>query len=318
MNSADNEIRSERFPNLEVGSLRINILLWIHLVTDVSAVNPYCLVNMEFIIYGDESVSKGIFYSDFFGGALVTSSDWNELNLSLDARKKELNLLGEIKWTKVSCAYLDKYKQMMELFFSYVKQNKIKVRIMFRETSQIPKNKQEDMIDNKYHLLYYQFIKHAFGLAYHETKPNEDVYLRLFFDQIADSERQNNSFRQHVGHLQKLWLFKKARIVIRPEDIVEIDSHKHPIQQCMDIVLGAMSFHLNRKHLEIPKGATVPGKKTQAKEELFNYIHSLIKKVNDSNFDISLTTLPDNAKSRWGMPYRHWKFISAEFREKNK
>ena len=85
----------------------------------------------------------------------------------------------------------------------------------------------------------------------------------------------------------------------------------------MDIVLGAMSFHLNKKHLVIPEGATEPGSKTKAKEALFIHILSLIKDVNDDpDFDISRTTQPDNAKSRWSTPYRHWKFISAEYLEK--
>ena len=53
-------------------------------------------------------------------------------------------------------------------------------------------------------------------------------------------------------------------------DISEIDSRKHPIQQCMDIVLGAMAFHMNRMHLATPDGnSSAPGKKTLAKEELF-------------------------------------------------
>ena len=47
---------------------------------------------MEYIIYSDESTSKGAYYSDFFGGALVTSKDWNEVNAALDQKKKELNL----------------------------------------------------------------------------------------------------------------------------------------------------------------------------------------------------------------------------------
>lgn len=221
---------------------------------------------MEFIIYSDESVSKGDLFSDFFGGALVTSEDLNDVNAALEAKKQELNLFGEIKWTKVSVNYLEKYKQMMELFFSFIKQDKVKLRIMFRESSQIPMQKTPDPIANKYHLLYYQFIKHAFGLPYHDRRSGERIYLRLFFDQIADSDKQNDAFRSHVEHLQKLWLFRKAGIIIRPEDIVEIDSHKHPIQQCMDIVLGAVAFRLNNKHLAIPEGQCEPGKKTKAKE----------------------------------------------------
>ena len=44
---------------------------------------------MEYIIYSDESVSKGEYFSDFFGGALVTNTNFNEVNSALEAKKKD-------------------------------------------------------------------------------------------------------------------------------------------------------------------------------------------------------------------------------------
>ena len=65
----------------------------------------------------------------------------------------------------------------------------------------------------------------------------------------------------------------------------------------------------------LPKGQTVPGKKTLAKEELFQHILDLIKDVNgDPDFNIYESTKPLGAKYRWYTPYRHWKFVSTEFR----
>ena len=67
----------------------------------------------------------------------------------------------------------------------------------------------------------------------------------------------------------------------------------------MDIVLGAMAFHLNNMHLEIPKGQTAPGNKTLAKEELFQHILELIKDANgDPDFNVYETTKPYGAKHR--------------------
>ena len=85
---------------------------------------------MEYIIYCDESVGKGRLYSNFFGGALVQSPDFDTVKEALDGKKKDLGLTSEIKWTKVTSAYLDKYIAMMDAFFSFVKEKKIKVRIM--------------------------------------------------------------------------------------------------------------------------------------------------------------------------------------------
>ena len=119
---------------------------------------------MEYIIYSDESISRGEYFSDFFGGVLVRSRDIYEVTTAIEAKKQELNLLGEIKWVKVSVNYLEKYKEMMDLFFSFIKQDKLKLRIMFRDTNQVPSNLDRDHIANRYNLLYYQFIKHTFGL----------------------------------------------------------------------------------------------------------------------------------------------------------
>ena len=116
--------------------------------------------DMEYIIYCDESVTDGKYYSDFFGGVLVRSGDFDEIPYPLD---------------------------------------------------------------------------------------------------------QRDAFKAHILSLQKFWQFRKARLKIRLDDIAEINSKKHTIQQCMDIVLGAMAFVLNKKHLETAPGTNERGKRTIAK-----------------------------------------------------
>ena len=113
---------------------------------------------MEYIIYCDESVSDGKYYTDFFGGVLVCNRNYDMIREILNVKKQELNLNGEIKWIKVTENYLDKYKQMMTLFFSFIKDNYLKVRIMFRKTSQTPSNLTPEQAHNRYSLLYYQFV----------------------------------------------------------------------------------------------------------------------------------------------------------------
>ena len=269
---------------------------------------------MEYIIYSDESISKGEIFSDFFGGTLVRVMDLHEVASALNVKKQELNLMGEIKWVKVSVNYLEKYKIMMNLFFQFIKQGKVKLRIMFRETAMSPTHLDREHISKKYNLLYYQFIKHAFGLIHHDY--DKDVYLKLYFDKLPVSSDEKDAFKSHLLYLQHLRPFRKAKIHIRPDDIAEIDSKKHSILQCMDIILGAMAFRLNNKHLEIPKGATEPGKKTKAKEVLFDHILKLIREANgDPYFDISKTTMFSTQKDYWTTSYRHWRFIAAEFRQ---
>lgn len=270
---------------------------------------------MEYIIYCDESISNGKYYSDFYGGVLVRSSDLDFIRHSIDEKKRELNLLGEIKWTKVTENYLQKYIQIMDLFFDFVKQDKVKVRIMFRQCAQVPINLTREQIENGYHLLYYQFVKHAFGLRFHNLNPTEDTHIRLYFDKLPDTRLQNEAFKAHIYGLQGLQIFQQARLKIRLDDIVEIDSKDHSIQQCMDIILGAMAFRLNNMHLEKPEGARVRGKKTIAKDKLYKHILSLIRNVGFPYFNIGISTGTSNLTDRWNHSYRHWKFIPSEFKE---
>jgi len=274
---------------------------------------------MEYIIYCDESVSNGKIHTDFFGGVLVRNTDYDSIRNALNGKKTELNLQGEIKWVKVTENYLDKYKMMMALFFSFIKENRLKVRIMFRETSQTPSNLNPEQIHNRYSLLYYQFVKNAFGLVYHDVPEKKPVYLRLYFDEIPYPLDQRNAFKTHILSLQHNSRFRKARLKIRVEDVVEINSSKHSIQQCMDVILGAMSFMLNRKNEVIPEGATERGHRTIAKERLFFHILQLIQESDGIEFfDISQTTPIAVPKDFWTMPYRHWKFTTSEYRNSRK
>ena len=270
---------------------------------------------MEYFIYCDESVSDGKYYTDFFGGVLVRNTDFDNIRGVLNAKKQELNLKGEIKWIKVTENYLEKYKQMMNIFFSFIKENRLKVRIMFRKTSQTPSNLSPEQIRNRYSLLYYQFVKNAFGLIYHDGPKDKPVYLRLYFDEIPYPLDQRDAFKTHIFSLQRNSRFRKASLKIRMEDVVEINSCKHSIQQCMDIVLGSISFMLNRKNEAIPEGATERGHRTIAKEKLFHHILQLILESDCIElFDISKTTPIAVPKDFWDMPYRHWKFTTLEFR----
>ena len=71
----------------------------------------------EYIVYCDESAKKGKYFGNFYGGAIVNSKQIDKLTSSLNKKKLELNLFGEIKWSKVTESYLEKYveKQVIEI-----------------------------------------------------------------------------------------------------------------------------------------------------------------------------------------------------------
>ena len=56
----------------------------------------------EYLIYCDESVEKGHYYSDFYGGVLIASEDLYKVQKQLEKCKSDLNFNSEVKWVKVT------------------------------------------------------------------------------------------------------------------------------------------------------------------------------------------------------------------------
>jgi hypothetical protein len=260
-------------------------------------------------LYCDESSQEGLKYSDFFGGCLVSSSDMPDIVDALESKKAELNFYGEVKWSKVTSNYLSKYIDLIALFFSHVKCGKIKVRIMFRNNKDVPSDYANRSSDDKYFKLYYQFIKHAFGLMYCDVEP-EPVHLRVYLDQLPDKKEKCSEFKRFLVDLPRTSDFSNSSIAIRKSDVAEVKSHNHVLLQCLDIVLGAMYFRLNQLNKAIPDGKTRRGKRTLAKEKLYKHI---LSEINDifPNFNIGEST--SNRGSQypdfyWSHQYRHWRF----------
>ncbi len=267
-------------------------------------------MTLEYIIYADESIDKGKFYSNFYGGALVSSKELAFVIQALQTEKETQNLYSEIKWSKVTAQYLDKYKTMMDTFFTMVELNKVKIRIMFTQNRYVPQGLTRQQQATKYHLLYYQFIKHAFGLAYIPST-NQGVRLRIYLDKMPDTKEANTQFKAYLSGLQQSPPFRRAKIAIPLDQIAEIDSHNHVVLQCLDVVLGAMQFRLNNLHLEKLEGTRRRGKRTLAKEQLYKHILGRIRKIYP-NFNVGITTgQQGNKANRWHHPYRHWLFIPA-------
>lgn len=261
----------------------------------------------EYILFCDESDGRGKYYSNFYGGVLVGATQYQRITQRLDEKKSELNLFGEVKWEKVTQRYLGKYQELIQTFFEEVKLGNIKVRIMFRQNAHQRANLTREQLEMEYFLLYYQFVKHAFGFE-HLPISEQTTHLRLYFDQFPDTREKSEQFKGFLLGLQSNSQFRSSKIIIKKEDITEVRSHEHALLQCLDIVLGAMAFRLNDKHKEKPAGQRKRGKRTIAKEALYKTILKEIRQIHP-NFNIGVTTRTrDNLSRRWESPYLHWCF----------
>lgn len=267
---------------------------------------------MEYIIYCDESISRGRYFSDFYGGALVRSTDFQQIEEILNHKKQELGFKNEVKWSRVSAQYLERYREFISTFLDLVQDDKVKIRIMFTQNKNVPIGLTRDQLKNSYFLLYYQFLKHAFGLIY--SNPNQEkILVRLNLDQVPDTREKVANFKNYILGLNENPQFRDAKIELRADYISEVDSSRHVVLQGLDIILGSMSFRLNDNHKEKPEGQFRRGKRTIAKEKLYKFINSRIREFYP-RFNIGVSTgLQGDITNRWKHPYRHWLFVPSEY-----
>jgi len=267
---------------------------------------------MEYILYCDESKQSGPKYGSFFGGCIVSGIDLLEVTSALETKKTELNLYSEVKWSKVTENYLNKYIDLIALFFSFIKSDKLKVRIMFsKNTDELPLPG-ISYVYTKYFTYYYRFIKNSFGLRY--LKSDKPVNLKILIDELPDTRKNRAAFKKRLVDMTSMNDFSDSLIKVIDDDIAEVYSHNHVILQCLDIVLGSMYFRLNDLHLIIPEGQSVKGKRTSAKEKLLDIIIEHINEVMP-NFNIYETTGNYNGEMPecyWNHAYRHWRYIPEQ------
>ena len=265
----------------------------------------------KIIIWCDEADKKGKFYSNFYGGILTTNQHYEEVIARIAKVCLDNNLHKELKWTKVTSQYLDKYINVIDELFHLLKEGKVKLRVMFRQNALVPTHLDEAQKRDEYFILYYHFLKYAFGLEY-ANNSGKAVSLSVFFDYLPDTIAKKEIFKDYIKGLSKDKKFRDAKIVIKRDEITEIRSHDHVMVQVLDIVLGGICARLNEKFNEVPPGSKVRGKKTIAKEKLYKHINRRIREIYP-NFNIGVSTGRKELEDVWEHPYRHWCFKPREF-----
>ena len=267
----------------------------------------------EWILFCDESVGKGEYFSNFYGGALVRASQYERITRRLKDTIQETGLSGEIKWSKSTESRLEGYSKLVSVFFDEVMAGHAKMRVMFTHDYHEPIGLSDQHRANAYFILYYQFIKHAFGFSSIDDSTS-GVYLRVYLDQFPDTKEKSLEFRRYIGRLRTIEPFLSKRIGLRESDITEVRSHDHPILQCLDVILGSMAFRLNDRHKQKPPGSRARGSRTRAKEKLYHRIREHVCQIKP-NFNAGTSTGTTTAyPTRWALPYAHWKFVPRNHR----
>ncbi len=256
-------------------------------------------------IWLDESDRHGEFYSNFYGGILVSSKNHHEVMERMRSIVTEVGINDEIKWQKVNEYHYEKYLRVVDELFDLAKEGKLKIRIFFRHNQftasrLTPEEKKAD-----YQMLYYQFIKFAFGLPYADEELDS---MTLFIDEIPLRQSERNEFIIHIRGMANDPILKGKGLTIAYDGIVEVNSKHHLPLQFMDVILGAMCFKLNEKDKLKTEGENKIGKRTLTKLKLYKHINARIREIYP-NFNIGVTTPIRVAADSWTQVYRHWSFI---------
>lgn len=265
----------------------------------------------RYIIYCDESDTKGKFYSHFYGGVLIEASKQQALEAELQAVKDKLNIFsGEMKWGRVTEPYKDKYITFVNAAFDIISRGDMKVRIMFTQNRWIP-FLEDYQVDNEYFLLYHQFIKHAFGLRYCTEGDGECASASVLLDDIPHNAQKLHEFKAYLSSLSAYPIWQRAGFSIAYEDIAEANSKKHNILQALDVILGSIQSRLNEKHTKPIPPARRRTKRAMAKAAVYEAVKNRLWQLHP-HFNVgSNTGHPTGLSDRWHHPYRHWLFIPA-------
>jgi hypothetical protein len=261
----------------------------------------------RYYIFCDESVKKGNLYSNFYGGVLIESKDHKLISDVLEEKRTNILKTSELKWQKITQHNHKQYIDAIDTFFDFIQAGKIKLRIMFTDNKIVKPDLREEQLENEYLLLYYQFLKHAFGLRF--LNPKDENNLEIFLDKIPDTKENCKRFKKYLLGLQSLPDFLDANIKILEQQISEVDSKSHVIMQYLDVVLGSMAAKLNKTFLEKSVKTGKRGNRSIAKEKVYKHINKRIRLIYP-NFNVGITTgKQSNFENLYHMPYRHWVFI---------
>ncbi len=219
-------------------------------------------MHKRYIIFCDESDDRGRFYSNFYGGALIEASKQQCIEDELQSVKDRIHIFeGEMKWQRITEPYADKYIEFVNATFDIIERGDMKIRIMFTQNMYRP-NLADYQIGNDYFMLYYQFIKHAFGLQY-AVPEGGTASATILLDDVPHNKEKFLDFKSYLSSLSQFPKWTRAGFRIDYDDIAEINSRKHNILQALDVILGGMQSRLNDKHTKPQPPAKRRGKRAR-------------------------------------------------------
>jgi len=225
-------------------------------------------VKSDYLIYCDESCPLEYEPISLFGAIGCSYENKDKIVKELRALKNKyfINSRYETKWTKISKAKIQYYKDLIDYFNS---SKDICIRIMVA--------KDKDSLNNKYYNGDYQewYYRMYFLLLDRFIDSNYDYYM-LYDEKDKYTTYKMNTVRDIIKNKKKF--DSKDHFDFK---IKQINSKESELMQLLDVIMGAVGYK-NRGYLKDDKG--------ESKKEIVRYIEKTFSQ------NISNSTSPYETK----------------------
>jgi hypothetical protein len=256
-------------------------------------------------------------YWSFFGGIFAPKQDADRLDTKLHAIRDGHRYRREIKWSDLSPQWLPLYIDLVNELFVHLTNHDVRYRQAFRDRSVVfvpPVGAPQDSILDVEFKLYYQFIKHSFGLKYLPLAQGgfDKIILRL---DTHSSQKHRSRFKEFAEGL--------PRLLGRTD--LEIDCTHHcstkliRIQMC-DVLAGAAGSYGNKFHDKRATGQRGMTEYQKCRHTLARHIYNKMRNLNNltrgkNAFNWFESTGRDgNPKNALLHKIRIWKFIPSHYK----
>jgi hypothetical protein len=238
---------------------------------------------IRYEIYADEAWTHSslplLRYHCFFGGIFGSQSLLGRLETDLiEIKKVKMLATTEIKWSSLKPAKLETYKQLVDCFFDHLDKKELTYRQMFRDRSFVFCNETGNTTSEKTELdvqfmLFYQFIKHAFGLEFLPVQHDviHEILVRL---DGHSSQRHKDQLESYINQLNRLG--GRNDIIVKASFI---DSKSSNVLQLCDVIMGAAGSYGNKQHKLRSHGQRGMTKAQKPRFDLSKYIYNKIKEL---------------------------------------
>ena len=251
-------------------------------------------------------------YWCFFGGLLGLESDIDRLETALKQIVSNFGYRREVKWQGISRQCEVVYKELVDELLLHIETYDIKYRQSFLDRYFV--HDASNLLDPPTDIevqfkVYYQFIKHNFGLKYlPEQSSKSEIIVRL--------DRHSN--QDHKDKLQSFVEDDLPRMLNREADfdirLSYVNSKKFLRMGVCDLLMGAAGSHGNRRHLKRKSGQRGMTDKQKCRLEFCNHVYGKLRTLDAKTrgskaFNwFESTGHSGNLTNRLNHPIRIWKF----------